>query len=121
MAANGSSPDLFGSGDESDKGGGSPNSNPDEEDRPNVACAGAAGSSGAGAGVVAAGPSGAGAGAAGPSGAGAGAAGPSGAGAGAGPYGDVSNDSESDDSDAHPTPPVLTNKIMRGKGESHAL
>ena len=111
MAANGSSPDLFGSGDESDKGGGSPNSNPDEEDRPNVACAGAAGSSGAGAGV----------GAAGPSGAGAGAAGPSGAGAGAGPYGDVSNDSESDDSDAHPTPPVLTNKIMRGKGESHAL
>ena len=111
MAANGSSPDLFGSGDESDKGGGSPNSNPDEEDRPNVACAGAAGSSGAGAGV----------GAAGPSGAGAGAAGPSGAGAGAGPYGDVSNDSESDDSDAHPTPPVLTNKTMRGKGESHAL
>ena len=109
MAANGSSPDLFGSGDESDKGGGSPNSNPDEEDRPSVACAGAAGSSGAGAG------------AAGPSGAGAGAAGPSGAGAGAGPYGDVSNDSESDDSDAHPTPPVLTNKIMRGKGESHAL
>ena len=113
MAANGSSPDLFGSGDESDKGGGSPNSNPDEEDRPNVACAGAAGSSGAGAGVGAAGPSGAGAGAAGPSGAG--------AGAGAGPYGDVSNDSESDDSDAHPTPPVLTNKTMRGKGESHAL
>ena len=111
MAANGSSPDLFGSGDESDKGGGSPNSNPDEEDRPNVACAGAAGSSGAGAGV----------GAAGPSGAGAGAAGPSGAGAGAGPYGDVSNDSESDDNDAHHTPPVLTNKTMRGKGESHAL
>ena len=119
MAANGSSPDLFGSGDESDKGGGSPNSNPDEEDRPNVACAGAAGSSGAGAGVGAAGPSGAGAGVAGPSGAGAGAAGTSGA--GAGPYGDVSYDSESDDNDAHHTPPVLTNKIMRGKGESHAL
>ena len=106
MAANGSSPDLFGSGDESDKGGGSPNPN-----RPSVACAGAAGSSGAGAG--AAGPSGAGAGVAGPSGAGAGAAGTSGA--GAGPYGDVSYDSESDDNDAHHTPPVLTNKIMRGK------